>query len=79
MFSFVLFRSGPIPDLTLKRAWAVALCVMGSRQWLLGDACTLKRARVIITLRHGVWDSRGWWHDKRTNCQGTVHILNMTT
>ena len=36
-----------------KRAWAVALCVMGGRQWLLGDAGTLKHAWVVALYAMG--------------------------
>jgi hypothetical protein len=59
MFSFVLSRNGPVLDLAPTRARAPALGVMGDRQRLFGDACTLTRKRVSITLRYGVWASQG--------------------
>ena len=43
--SFALSASSPVLYLALKRAWAVALCVMGGRQWLLGDAYIPKHAQ----------------------------------
>ena len=47
MFSFVLPRSSPVLDLASKCARAVALCVMGGQQWLLGDAYIPKHARAV--------------------------------
>ena len=58
-FSFVLFRSDPIPDLAPKRVRVVALYVMGGRQRLLGgDAWTLKRVRVVALYAMG-WGIAG--------------------
>jgi hypothetical protein len=56
----MLPRSGPVLDLIPTRARAPALCVMGDRQRLLGDACAITRKRVLSTLRYRVWASRGW-------------------
>ena len=52
-------RNSPVLDLTPTRARAPALCVMGGRQWLLGDTYALTRKRVLSTLRYGVWASWG--------------------
>ena len=41
------------------RARVPALCVMGGRQRLLGDAYIPKRAQELRSLCHGMWDSRG--------------------
>ena len=57
--SFALSTSSPVLDLAPKCAWVVALCVMGGRQRLLGDAYIPKRAQELSSLHHGVWDSRG--------------------
>jgi hypothetical protein len=50
----------PVIDLAPTRAQALALCIMGGRQRLFGNARTLTRKRVLVTLRYGVWASRGW-------------------
>ena len=47
------------PCLWLLPTCAPALCVVGGRQWLLGDAYIPKHAQELSSLRHGVWDSPG--------------------
>ena len=47
MLSFALSTSSLVLDLEPKRAWAVAFCVMGGRQRLLGDAYIPKRAQEL--------------------------------
>ena len=49
-------KSGLVLDLAPTCARATALYVM----WLLGDARTLMRKQVPVTLLYGVWASRGW-------------------
>ena len=53
-------RNSHVLDLTPTRARAPALCVMGGRQWLFGDACALMRTQVPATPRYRVWASWGW-------------------
>jgi hypothetical protein len=53
-------RNCPILDLAPTCAWAPVLCVMGGRQRLFGDALSLTRTRVLVTLHYGAWASRGW-------------------
>jgi hypothetical protein len=50
-------RNGPVLDLAPTRARVPALCVMGSRQRLFGNALSLPRTRVSVTPRYGAWAS----------------------
>ena len=43
-FSFMLSRRSPVLGLAPKCARAIVLCIMGSRQWLLGDTYIPKHA-----------------------------------
>jgi len=46
-FSYTLSRRSHILGLAPKRARAIVLYVMGSRQWLLGDTYIPKRAQEL--------------------------------
>ena len=56
-------RNRHVLNLTPTRARALALYIMGGRQWLIGDAYALTCKQVLSTLRYGVWANRGWWCD----------------
>jgi hypothetical protein len=53
-------RNCSVLDLAPIRAQAPALCVMGGRQRLFGDALSLTRTQMPVTLRYGAWATRGW-------------------